>query len=58
MSDQAKGAMMSDCEAETRITQALFELEIGWGAGVFDYGKIKSILIGGSHEECRHEREQ
>lgn len=37
---------MPDCEAETRITQALFEMEIGWGAGVFDYGKIKRILTG------------
>ena len=44
---------MPDCEAETRITQALFEMEIGWGAGVFDYGKIKRILTGeccDSHE--------
>jgi hypothetical protein len=50
--------MMPDCEAETRITQALFELEIGWGAGVFDYGKIKRLLIGpaSSHDCVGHER--
>lgn len=46
---------MPDCEAETRITQALYTLELDWGTGTFDYGKIRKILTG---ERCAHQREQ
>lgn len=49
---------MPDCEAETRITQALYELELGWGAGVFDYAKIRRILTGQATEHCRTNHRQ
>jgi hypothetical protein len=37
---------MPECEAEERILQALYEMENSWGAGVFDYAKIRRILTG------------
>ncbi len=41
------------CEAERRNLQALHALEVDWGRGVFDYGKIRAILGGRSTEECQ-----
>lgn len=38
---------MTECEAEQRILQAVFEIEIAWGSGRVDLGKIKHILTGG-----------
>lgn len=43
---------MPECEAEERITRALFEMELAWGAGQFDYGKLKRILTAKTGEEC------
>ena len=47
--------MMPDCEAESRITRALFALELDWGAGTFDYRKIRDILTG---EQCQGHAEK
>lgn len=40
------------CEAERRIRQALHALEVDWGRGVFDYGKIRALLTIRSAETC------
>lgn len=44
------------CEAEARNRQALYELELQWGAGKLDLGKLRRILNGG--EQCEHEPER
>lgn len=41
------------CEAERRNLQALHAMEVDWGAGVFDYAKIRAILTGRNEDECR-----
>ena len=46
---------MSQCEAEERNKRALHQLELDWGAGMFDYRKIQRILRGDSPAECDHE---
>jgi len=43
---------MPECEAEERIMQALFEIEISWGSGKVDLGRIKQILIGRDTVQC------
>jgi hypothetical protein len=48
----ATATAMPECEAERRNRQALHALEVDWGRGVFDYGKIRAILAGPSSEEC------
>lgn len=45
---------MPECEAERRIKQALYELELQWGAGHFDVGKIRGLLTGKPSEQCAH----
>jgi len=35
-----------ECEADRRNRMALYELELDWGSGRFDYGKIRGILTG------------
>ncbi|MEZ2389277.1 hypothetical protein AB6813_06970 [bacterium RCC_150] len=37
---------MPDCEAARRNKQALFELELSWGNGIVDLGKLQRILKG------------
>ncbi|MDQ0756094.1 hypothetical protein QFZ61_002081 [Arthrobacter sp. B3I4] len=41
-----------ECEAERRNVQALHAMEVDWGAGIFDYGKIKGILTGRDNGDC------
>jgi len=43
---------MPECEAERRNLQALFEMELDWGSGKFDYAKIRGILTGKATETC------
>ncbi|MDQ0854797.1 hypothetical protein QFZ79_002908 [Arthrobacter sp. V4I6] len=43
---------MPECEAERRNLQALYELELDWGSGKFDYGKIRGILTGRDTVKC------
>lgn len=43
---------MAQCEAEQRILQAVFEIEIAWGSGKVDLGKIKQILTGRDSIHC------
>lgn len=43
----------SPCEAERRNLQALHAMEVDWGAGVFNYAKIRGILTGRDKDECR-----
>lgn len=47
---------MTDCEAEERNLRAAFEIELQWGAGRIDLGRIKNILTG--TEPCTHQHEQ
>lgn len=47
------GTTTPECEAARRNLQALHALEVDWGRGVFDYGKIRAILAGRSTEECQ-----
>ncbi|WP_104045461.1 hypothetical protein [Arthrobacter sp. ZGTC412] len=41
-----------ECEAERRIRQALHTMEVDWGRGVFDYGKIRALFTSRSTETC------
>lgn len=41
---------MPECEAERRIMQTLYEIELMWGNGIIDLGKIRRILSG--PEKC------
>ena|GEM_PF-2474354 len=43
---------MSTCEAEERNMRALYEIELMWGSGVMDLGKIKGILTGRDTTKC------
>lgn len=47
---------MPECEAGRRNRQALHALELDWGAGKFDYTKIRDILTGRGTEPCEAER--
>lgn len=42
-----------ECEAEGRIRQALHAMDVDWGRGTFDYGKIRALLTGHSTETCQ-----
>lgn len=42
-----------ECDAERRNRQALHALEVDWGRGVFDYGKIRALLTDRSIETCQ-----
>lgn len=44
---------MPDCEAEERNKRAAYELELQWGSGRIDLGRIKNILTG--TETCTHQ---
>jgi hypothetical protein len=39
-----------DCDHERRNKQALYQLELQWGAGRFDYAEIKAILTGNGQD--------
>lgn len=43
---------MPQCEAEQRNLQAAFEIELQWGAGKIDLGRIKNILSGPDTTDC------
>jgi hypothetical protein len=43
---------MPECEAEERNRQAIYQLELDWGAGTFNYAKIKNILTGHDTINC------
>jgi len=45
----------TECEAERRNLLALHAMELDWGAGRFDYAKIRGILTGQPSEACEHE---
>jgi len=44
-------ATPAPCPAEQRIMQALYEVELAWGSGRFDLGRLKGILT--SAEKCQ-----
>lgn len=50
--EQGPAGTITGCEAQRRNRQALHALEVDWGNGVFDYGKIRALLAGLSREEC------
>jgi hypothetical protein len=37
---------MPECEAARRNKQALYEIELSWGNGIVDLGKLQRILKG------------
>jgi hypothetical protein len=37
---------MTECEAARRNKQALYEIELAWGNGIVDLGKLQRILKG------------
>jgi hypothetical protein len=37
---------MPECEAAHRNKQALYEIELSWGNGIVDLGKLQRILKG------------
>lgn len=43
---------MSDCEPGRRNLQALYEIELAWGNGIVDLGKLQRILRGDGCETC------
>jgi hypothetical protein len=43
---------MPECEAEERNTRALYEIELMWGSGVTDLGKLKTVLTGRDTTRC------
>lgn len=40
---------MTMCEAEERLLQIAFEIELQWGAGRIDLGRLKALTTG---EKC------
>jgi hypothetical protein len=46
-----------DCEAEERNRQAIYQMELDWGAGTFNYAKIKNILTGHDTTACAGHQE-
>ena len=51
---------MPECEAGRRNRQALYEIELAWGNGIVDLGKLQRILKGPENEaetlsECLQE---
>lgn len=55
ISDAPETHAPAPCEAERRIMRTLYEMEIDWGAGTFDYAKIRGILTGRDTERCDHQ---
>ncbi len=41
---------MPDCEAARRNKQALYEIELAWGNGIVDLGKLQRILKGSEND--------
>ncbi|WP_442545434.1 hypothetical protein ACSBOX_07265 [Arthrobacter sp. KN11-1C] len=41
---------MPECEADRRNKQALYEIELAWGNGIVDLGKLQRILKGTEYE--------
>ncbi|MFH5878001.1 hypothetical protein [Arthrobacter sp. NA-172] len=41
---------MPECEAARRNKQALYEIELAWGNGIVDLGKLRGILMGSERE--------
>lgn len=39
---------MTDTE---RVQRALYQLDVDWGNGTFNYAKLRAILAGDRHEE-------
>lgn len=42
---------MPECEAERRIMQTLYQIELMWGSGETSLGKLKQTLLGGRDAE-------
>ena len=43
---------MPQCEAEDRITRALYAMRNDWHDGRFDYAKIRGMLTGRDTPNC------
>jgi hypothetical protein len=43
---------MPECEDEERNMRSLYEIELKWGSGVTDLGKLKHILTGRDTAKC------
>lgn len=41
---------MPECEADRRNKQGLYEIELAWGNGIVDLGKLQRILKGPEYE--------
>ena len=41
------------CEAQEALLKLAFELELQWGAGHIDFGKLKGLATTGT--ECTHQ---
>ncbi|MCX2746586.1 hypothetical protein OOZ51_01995 [Arthrobacter sp. MI7-26] len=41
---------MPDCEAARRNKQALYEIDLAWGNGIVDLGKLQRILKGSEND--------
>ena len=52
---QAVIAARTECEAEQRNLKTLHQLELDWGAGVFNYTTTKRNLTG--RETCNHKEQ-
>lgn len=46
------------CEAEERNMRALYEIELMWGNGIVDLGKIRGILTRRDTQPCTHHEEK
>lgn len=46
---------MPQCEAEERCLRVAFEIELQWGSGKIDLGRIKNIATGRDVEKCDHD---
>lgn len=42
------------CEAEEALTRLVFEIELQWGAGRLDLGRLKGIAAAGA--TCTHQQ--
>lgn len=42
------------CEAQEALMKLAFELELQWGAGLIDFGKLKGLATGAT---CTHKEE-
>lgn len=46
------GKPIAKCEAEDRITRALYAMRNDWHDGRFDYAKIRGMLTGRDTPDC------